>query len=50
MVSLTDHLDMAKDVKMKNVVNVLKFQTLFYFCIQIKCWLSGLKLAKCLLE
>ena len=25
------------------IVNVLKFQTLFSFCSQIKCWFSGLE-------
>ena len=24
-----------------NIVNVLKYQILFSFCSQIKCWLSG---------
>ena len=29
------------------MVNVLIFQTLFSFCSEIKCWLSGLELTKC---
>ena len=29
------------------MVNVLKFRTLFSFCSEIKCWLSGLELTKC---
>ena len=31
-------------------VNVLKFQAIFTFFSQIKCWLSGLELIKCLSE
>ena len=30
------------------IVNVLKFLTLFSFCSQIKCQLSGLEFTKCL--
>ena len=32
------------------ILNVLKFQTLFYFCIQIKCLVTGLEFTKCLSE
>ena len=28
-------------------VNVIKFQTFFFFCYQVKFWLSGLKFTKC---
>ena len=31
-----------------NKVYVLKFQTLFSFCSQAKCWLSGPEFTKCL--
>ena len=31
-------------------VYVLKFQTLFFFYSQVKCWLSGLEFTKCLCE
>ena len=37
------HLDIC-------TVNVLKFQTLFSFVSQIKCWLLSLKFTKCLYE
>ena len=46
----------APNWKCKNImnlhdaVNVLKFWTLFPFCSQIKCLLSGLELTKCLSE
>ena len=33
-----------------NMVNVLKFRTLFNFCFQRKCGLSGLELTKYKLE
>ena len=32
------------------MANVLKFQTLFSFCSQIKCWLLRLEFKKCLSE
>ena len=32
------------------LVNVLKFLTLYFLCLQIKCWLLGLEIAKCLSE
>ena len=35
---------------MSNTVNVLKCQTLFSFCFQIKCWVSGLEFTECLSE
>ena len=33
-----------------SMVYVLKFQTLFSFCFQTKCWLSRLEFTKCLSE
>ena len=33
-------------IKTITTVNVIKFQTLFSFCSQIKCWLSGLELVR----
>ena len=32
------------------MVNVLKYRTLSYFCIQIKCWFLGLDFIKSLSE
>ena len=35
-------------VKLSGImVNVLKFQALFSFCSQIKCWFQGLNITKC---
>ena len=39
---------LPEEVWKKYTVNVLKFRTLFSFCSRIKCWFSGLELAKCL--
>ena len=33
-------------VKKLDYCKSLKFQTLFFFCSQIKCWLSGLEFKK----
>ena len=39
-----------KTKKLFNTVNVLKFQTLFSFCFQLKCGLSRLEFTKYLSE
>ena len=39
---------MAK--KISGTENIVKFQTLFFFCSQRKCWLSRLEFTKCLSE
>ena len=33
-----------------STVNVVKFSTFCFFCSQIKFWLSGLEVTKCLCE
>ena len=51
-VTLADHQDLVSFniCLFTAMVNVLKFQTLFSFFSQIKCWLSGLVVIKCLSE
>ena len=46
------HFRPNRSIKMcfMGMVNVLKFQTLFSFCSQIKCWFSGLEFTNFLSE
>ena len=41
---------MSYFLQTNGMVNVLKFQTLYYISFLLKSWLSGLKFTKCLSE
>ena len=45
-----NEMNTSFQVPVGNTVNVLKFQTFFSFCSQIKCWFSGLEFANILSE
>ena len=47
---LIDYCRLDDDLKEVFTVNVLKFQTVFFVCFQIKCWLLGQELINCLSE
>ena len=50
LVRIANREDPDQTASSIDTVNVRTFQTLFFFCSQIKCWFSGQELVKCLSE